>query len=628
MTVLWDERETEREIAWLIKNEAFAERPANIRDFLGPRYLNIEAMVRPGIKEALDEIFGPDVNPDNIAQVVRAMVTGAIGIGKTTIASIILPYMVHWVLCLKDPQAYFELLPGSRIAFMMMSTSEDQAREVIFQDVKARIAHSPWFQENFVPDPKIQKQIRFEKDVWIIPGDSSETSFEGYNILGGILDEADSHKVTKDKDYAEGGYDTINSRIESRFGNKGLIVIIGQMKKAEGFAARMFEQFQKDPQAYSLRMTIWESRGWDKFLNEDGTRNSFYYDSRTKQILPTGVGEEMVKQGMEHVIEIPMTYRQSFVNDPQKALRDLAGIPPAIEDPFISSVHKVESCRERWHARHGNESPVSDSPTRPLLAEWFTSDGDSRKRAAHIDLATSANGDALGLAMGHVHGLVDIDGEEKPYIIIDFLMRVRARPGMEISLSELRNVLYDLRDERRFKIHFVSYDGFQSTDSIQQLRKRRFRAENVSVDRTTLPYEDLRDAIMDERLEFPKYMTYRNIGDDKLEEVAVRELLQLQDTGKKIDHPTKGSKDVADAMAGVVHTLMGDRSFRRGVRSTRNRTDGAIDLSTTTRPSESHELFYPGIGPFHGSGATAPIPDIDHGLGMGLPARLRGSTGR
>jgi hypothetical protein len=40
------------------------------------------------------------------------MVTGAIGIGKTTIASIILPYMCHWVLCLKDPQKFFGLCPA------------------------------------------------------------------------------------------------------------------------------------------------------------------------------------------------------------------------------------------------------------------------------------------------------------------------------------------------------------------------------------------------------------------------------------------------------------------------------------------------------------------------------------
>ncbi len=627
MSAPFDINKAHREARWLIQNPDFDERPATIMEFIGPGYLDIEAMVRPGIKDALLDIFGDDVSGHNIAKVLRAMVTGAIGIGKTTIASIILPYMCHWVLCLKDPQKYFGLLPGSRIAFMMMSTSEDQARGVIFDDVKARIEHSDWFVNNYPYDPKWTKMIRFEKDIWIIPGDSSETTFEGYNILGGIIDEADSHKVTKDKDYVQLGYDTIVARIESRFDDKGLIVVIGQMKKAEGFAARTFASFEKDPKAHTTRMTIWESRGWDYklYLNDDGTRNSFFYDSRRKEILPDGVGADLVANGNDHVFEIPKVYMQSFINDPIKALRDLAGIPPAIGDPFIGAVDKIEACRDKWLVRHGNESPVNDSATKPLVAKWFTGRGDPRKRAAHIDLAYSAQGDALGLAMGHVEGIVDVDGEDKPYIVIDMLMRIKARPGYEIQLSDVRRVLYDLRDERGFRLKVVTYDGFQSTDSVQQLRKKRFLADQLSVDRSTLPYEDLRDAIIDGRLEFPKYLTFRELGDTKPEEVLIRELMQLEDTGKKIDHPSKGSKDLADAVAGVVTTLMGDRSFHRKVASPRRDSDlpplGA-DGSNTRTGFDIPGLEFRGLTSDGSLGAQAPIPPSPGDLGGLLPIGL------
>lgn len=617
----------DREARWLVQNPEFHERPATIMEFIGPGYLDIDEMVRPGIKEALLDIFGDDVNSTNIARVLRAMITGAIGIGKTTIASIILPYMCHWVLCLKDPQKFFGMLPGSRIAFMMMSTSEDQARGVLFDDVKARIDHSEWFVQNYPYDPKWTKQIKFPKDVNILPGDSTETTFEGYNILGGIIDEADSHKVTKDKDYAQTGYDTINSRIESRYDDRGLIVVIGQMKKAEGFAARTFDAFSKDPKAHTTRMTIWESRGWDypRYLKPDGTRDSFFYDSRRKEILPTELGRDLVANGNEHVMEIPTVYKQSFLNDPIKALRDLAGIPPAIGDPFIGSVDKIEACRDRWKVRHGNEGPVNDSPTRPAIAAWFKGHGDPRKRAAHIDLAYSAQGDALGLAMGHVEGIVDIDGEDKPYIVIDLLYRMKARPGYEIQLSDVRRLLYDLRDERGFRLKVVTYDGFESTDSVQQLRKKRFLADRLSVDRTTLPYEDLRDAIIDERLEFPPYFTFRNLADTKTEEVAVRELMQLEDTGKKIDHPTKGSKDLADAIAGVVTTLMGDRSFHRKVSSTRRDSDlppRASDGSTARTGFEIPGLTFHGFGLGGDAGAAAPVPPSPGDLGGLVPIGL------
>ena len=103
--------------------------------------------------------------------------------------------MTHWALCLRDPQSFYGMMSGSRIAFMLMSTSRLQAKNVVFSDIKARIDHSPWFQENFPYDPSITSLFKFPKDIWIIPGDSSEKTFEGFNILGGIVDEIDSHKV-------------------------------------------------------------------------------------------------------------------------------------------------------------------------------------------------------------------------------------------------------------------------------------------------------------------------------------------------------------------------------------------------------------------------------------------------
>src|SRR6478735_2218073 len=397
------------EAEWLKANPHFIEKPASMEEFLGADYLDIERLVRPKMKEALISIFGSEVNCNVISNFRRAMLTGGIGIGKTTFASIALPYMAHWVLCLKDPQGYFNLLPGSRIAFMQMSTSEKQALEVVFGDIFARIKHSPWFVENAPYDDKFTKQIRFPKDVWIIPGDSTETSFEGYNILAGILDEADSHKSTTDKDYADVGYDTINSRIESRFEDKGLLIVIGQMKKAVGFAAKKYAEFQKDPLAYTMRLAIWESMGWHRYLKTDGTRDSFFYDKKRKQIVPAGVAVVVTS---EDILEIPVVYQKSFENNPEKALRDLAGIPPSVSDPFISNVDRIELAVEKWNARFpGVGSPVSDSPTRPKFAEWFTGKLDPRRRTLHLDIAYSGNGDALGMAMGHVAEVTEVEGE-------------------------------------------------------------------------------------------------------------------------------------------------------------------------------------------------------------------------
>jgi len=597
------------ELKWLQEHPHFNEKPASIVEFLGEDYLNIEKGIRPGVRQELIELFGEEVNGWRIAKVRWGMFTGAIGIGKTTMGSVILPYMVHWVLCLKDPQGFFDLLPGSRIAFMMMSTSEDQAKETIFGDVKARIQHSPWFTNNFPYDPEFKNQIRFEKDIWIIPGSSADTSFEGYNILGGILDEADSHKVTQNKNYGESGWNTINGRIDSRFQDRGFLLTIGQMKKANGFAASKYKELKEDTEnAHTVRMTIWESLGWNhpRFCNADGSRNSFFYDQKRKEIVTKEVWELLGRP--DHILEIPKVYEKNFRNKPEQALRDLAGIPPQAGDAFISLVHKVEAAFEKWTERFGDDGqPVSPDPRRPVLAEWFRSPTPLR-RAVHLDIGYSGNGDAAGIVMGHVSHLVktEEDDEDKPYIIIDCIIRVKAAPGQEVLISDLRNYIYELK-RRGFRITKTTMDGFQSTDTRQQLRKKRLNPQYLSVDKSKLPYEDLREAIYEDRIEIPPYMTYITPGEGELINIAYKELVELEEGDRKIDHPAQGSKDVADGLAGVANTLMGDRTYRRRVSSsdTDEGSQGLDPKDPFGYGDVGKGSGLPGLG---GSGLQAPVP--------------------
>lgn len=587
------------ELKWLKDNPAFEERPATLNEFLGPNYLDVAALVRPAVKDALAEMVGSDVSPERPTVVPFACYTGAIGIGKTTVASIILPYLAHWLLCLKNPQAFFDFLPGSRIALMNMSTSEKQALEVLFGDVDARIKHSPWF-EKYPRDPNYKKEIRWPKNIWLLPGDSSELTYEGYNLFGGILDEADSHKVTQNKDYAEGGFNTISNRMTSRFGDRGFVLVIGQCKSAGGFALRKYEEFKRRKDAVAVRMTIWESRGDDYYKDASGNVEKFAYDTHRKVIVPSGAAQRLASQ--ENLLWVPELYRGEFENDPVKALRDLAGIPPAVGDPFISLVDRIDLCPVRWQARF----PDADSPVNidGRLEKWFRA-LDSLRRAVHVDIAYAEDGDAMGIAMGHVPELVEIDGELKPYIVFDFLLRWTAPAGGEIFLSDMRHLIYELRDERRFKIAAVTLDGFQSVDTIQQLQKRKIDAEYLSIDKNTGPYMDLREAIYEKRVDFPPYVVrLRNTGEEL--QIAVKELMELVDAGKKVDHPPEGSKDVADSMAGVVFTLMGDRRYRRVGRQAPSLAEKPGER-VASGPDDLYAQGHPALTGA-GSGLRAPLP--------------------
>ncbi|MDP9013795.1 MAG: hypothetical protein M3O41_14295 [Pseudomonadota bacterium] len=515
----------------------------------------------------LVKIFGDEFIPGHIAEYSQALITGGIGIGKTTIASVVLTYMACCTLCLKDPQDYYDLLPGSAIAFMQMSTKASQALDVIFHDTKSRIDNSPWFRDRYPRNKALKNKIEFtDKNINIIPGDSLETTFEGYNVLGGVLDEMDSHKKTLTKDYAEAGYSTIHARITSRFGDRGFLLLIGQMKSEGGFAQRKYNEFMGRADTYAIKLAIWDSLDADKFCGE-----KFYYDQLRSRIIHV---DEVAKTGIttDGLLEIPIEYLRDFEVDPDKALRDLAGIPPKVSDPFIRNVDKIFAARSRYDAARFGVQPWIKGGLNPMLRCQ-----DGLKRYGHIDIAYSAeSGDCAGIAIGHVTGVVETEEGPKPFIVIDLIARLRPPSGRQLEISEIRQVMYDMQ-ARGFRIKKVTLDGFQSTDTMQMFRKRHIESDLLSVDKLMLPYQDLRDAIYEERIEIPGVFDLHKRADVRECDVIVKELSELgyTPTGQKVDHPPGGTKDCSDALAGVVHNLMMSGRWNRvsaGPRSSQPRT--------------------------------------------------------
>ena len=106
--------------AWLLAHPEFDEMPATIEEFLGDGYLEIADGIRPGVKEALIAIFGKKIDPTRIAIVERAIFTGAIGVGKSTLASIALSTKVDTNLSRTTVEEFFNLsLTWAKISFSM-----------------------------------------------------------------------------------------------------------------------------------------------------------------------------------------------------------------------------------------------------------------------------------------------------------------------------------------------------------------------------------------------------------------------------------------------------------------------------------------------------------------------------
>ena len=437
-------------------------------------------------------------------------------------------YIIYRLLCLKDPQRYFHFAAGTKIAFVNISKSFSQAKDIVFGEIKNRIDNNQWFQNFYPPDPRIKSKIRLPKNIFIVPLGSNEEAPLGYNIFGSVIDEASFHTLTKDKDYAEESYNQIKKRIRSRFLGKGKMFIITSPRYVYDFAERKWEEEADNTKVMKQRTALWDAMPPEMFGGEKFNLGKYIGSYKEKGIM------------------IPIEYEDEFKQNPEKAMRDYGAQPSMAIQGFFNDPNIIVAManKERKHPK---------SPKTGNFHEWFlnhlsSEDYDSDKRFIHIDLGLNkeGKGDAAGLAMGKFDGWIERKSsegkiEKRPKIFIDLMMRITAGPRDEIKFEEVRQIVYQLKDVG-YNIAKITFDGWQSVDSVQTLKSAGFNADFFSVDRNAEAYHTLKAALLDERLDYYYYRPF------------VEELQQLEEVrGSKIDHPRLGSKDVADAVAGVCY---------------------------------------------------------------------------
>lgn len=361
-------------------------------------------------------------------------------------------------------------------------------------------------------------------------------------------------------DKAASLYNAMIRRMKSRFLRHGRLpgkmFSLSSAQYPNDFIERKVRQALSDMTIFARRYALWDVKreqfSTQTFQVEVGT------DLSGSRVLypgdnPTG-----------KVIEVPVDFRPDFEKDCDGSLRDIAGISTLTVDQFIKDFEKVVACvnEQRHHAFTKETTTLEDgaklrlgtllkeNPQNPRWKPVLINNPESL-RVVHIDPSLSR--DATGIAVGHISDMVRVvrrqeDGTEKvewaPFILYDLLLRVVPPRHREIQYDRIRDIIYRLQ-EIGMRIGFVSMDSFQTAEMRQQLTRRRIPNDILSVDRTTEPYEILKAAFYEKRIDLYPYP------------IVTKELRQLEhDRLKgKIDHPEHGSKDVSDAMAGVAYIL-------------------------------------------------------------------------
>lgn len=532
----------------ILDGEEFDERPVDLKTFVThPDYLGLPplseyqyTLIEKGsqiYKEStLIKLFGEQEGQRSYKQTCTEIIAQlGKGSGKDYTSTISVSYIVYLLLCLKDPATYYGKPPGDTIDIINIAVNAQQANNVFFKGLKTRIERSPWFVGKYESKAS---EIRFNKNVNVYSGHSEREAFEGYNVIAVILDEISGFATENTTGHdqaktADAIYDMYRGSVISRFPDYGKIILLS------------FPRFKNDP----------IQKFYDSVIAEKETVIRSKVLKMDSDLPDNTEGNEIEVQWEEdHIISynIPKVYalkRPTWDVNPTKKIEDFkiefyknmpdalsrfACMPPEAIDAFFKSREKIEKA-------FNNTALAVDSFGR--LESWFAPDPD-KEYFLHVDLAQKH--DHCAVAMSHVNKWVNIKvtdtySQPAPIVEVDAVRYWTPTAEKSVDFTEVKDYILSLRTAG-FNIRVCTFDRWNSHDMMQQLKAYGINTETLSVAKKH--YDDMAMVVLEERLSGPHIP------------LLIDELLQLKIMRDRVDHPRKGSKDLADAVCGSIYNAI------------------------------------------------------------------------
>jgi hypothetical protein len=540
------------------------------KDFMGATDLKLWPVVRETIIAA-NKYWWKGVK---FGAIQEQLLVAATGSGKSEICKVSMAYLLHILGCMKSPQSFYDLPSSTSIVISVQAAKPHVTKKIIYIPLRKYIEEIPWFRRHLRPNKYIESEMYFvDLNIRVVQGGSDSDAILGDAILAAVVDEINYIKViTRSKkadvsssgrtgtyDQAQNVYEALVRRRKSRFITQGpqlgQICISSSRRYKGDFTDRRQKQVENSDELGVLvyDKAQYEAQPASKYCGEKFTVVIMNNASADIRILDEG---EKEPRGAE-VFHVPVEYKDEFIKSPAGSVRDIIGRSVNSISPFFKNRKSIEESIERGREKGLQSILVKDNVILgieglPMVKRGTYCQNPSRPRYVHIDL--SATCDNCGISMVRFDGMVDKkratgEIEKLPMATVEMALSIEPDHGAEIDAAEIRAWVKQLKDIYGYPIKAVSYDGFSSLESRQQWKKIGMKTGLVSLDRTTAPYRNLRDAFTDGRIDMYPQAT------------LMEELYSLEfdgDSGKdgKVDHSSSGSKDIADAVCGAYQTLL------------------------------------------------------------------------
>ena len=519
--------------------------------------------------------------------------------GKSTFALFCMLRKIYELSCYENVPALFNLMPNIMISFIYFSVSIKQAELTGFGQIKNIIDTTPYFKETFPRETRINSLLKFPENLMMLSGSTSGHSI-GMNLIGAILDEANffndkAQDVTSTiQEYSKVAslYGSIRNRAVSRFKTLGvdhsLSLLVSSSTTASSFTEDRINAARGNDSIKVINARLWEVKPkgsysnkyfWvfvgsemiDPFIVNHLEEITPYLDSLNlvtpkKQTIAQAIAV-LPDYAKERFQRIPVDFKKSFQDNIIMSLQDIAGSSVApVGRLFNSKPTYFKACENNAlkHPFYKDEIVVS-TMDKTQLKDYMRTDFKPLRRGIprYIHLDQSVTTDYTGLASAYTSRYIKTeDGVVKPVVSVDLMIRVvPPKSPYKISIGKVRDFVFYLRDTLGLDIGKVTYDTYQSAESLQVLEENGFNCGTTSVDRTDEAYLMFVDMLYEGRIEWYSYKP------------AEEELFNLVHyrAKKKIDHLPNQRKDVMDAVVGAVwNAVQADYQLR-----------GASDLDAT-----------------------------------------------
>jgi hypothetical protein len=532
----------------VLEGEEFEEQPVEIEEFvtstdylgLPPlsqnQYTMIKAMTQVYKKDTLVRWLGEEEGEKRWKQTCNEVIFQlGKGSGKDYTSTIAAAYITYLLLCLKDPAVYYGKPPGDSIDILNIAINAVQANNVFFKGFKQRIEKSPWFIGKYNPKAG---SIEFDKSITVHSGHSEREAWEGYNVLVVVLDEISGFALESTTGHdqaktAQSIYDMYRASLTSRFPDFGKLILLSFPRFKNDFIQQKYEE------AIASKETVIKTHEFilNPDLPEDEPGNKFSISWEEDHIVAYKVPKTYALKRPTWEINPTRSiedFKIDFYKNAEDALSRFACMPPEAVDAFFKSREKIETA-------FNNPNLAVDSSGR--YAEWFKPI-DDKEYFIHVDLAQKHDHCAVSLA--HVEKWVNMKvgneyAQSAPVVVVDAVRFWTPTASKSVDFTDVKDYILSLR-QRGFNIKLTTFDRWNSHDMMQQLRGYGMNTELLSVAKKH--YEDMAMIIAEERVKGPRI------------DLLIDELLQLRIMRDRVDHPRKGSKDLADAVCGSIYNAI------------------------------------------------------------------------